>query len=104
MMGYLDNVVVYLANVELGKNNNWLRFQAQIPRLGRSSNYSFEFCGTELQHCLSLTVEDIECLKEMLCSDYGYPPYDIKRAKEVLGQRKEYTIIRRSHKAKDDQD
>ncbi len=93
-MGYNNDIVMYLTGVEYGRNNNWLRFQASVPALNNYSTYYFEFCGSSIEPGFPLLDDSIECLKEMLCNDFGYPPFSLEKAKTTLGNQKEYVIPR----------
>lgn len=84
---------ITITSVRRGKTKNWLKFSAYIAYLSNDRVYSFEFCGTEIVHGLSLDEEAINNLREQLCSDFGYPPYDIKKCKKLIDKiGKEYII------------
>lgn len=82
----------YIFSVEKGKNNNWLKFTASIPSLSHDKDYTLEFCGTEINHSLSLSSEIIESLQEKLIDDFNYGPYDIKKCKDIIKEGKHYQI------------
>lgn len=87
-------IVIRLISVESGKNKNWLTFEAFAGALDRNRKYTISFCGTELEHSLSLTDCEIEELERKLGDDFGYPPFDIEKAKRILGKGKDYVLIR----------
>ena len=85
--------VIYITSVEQGKNTNWLIFTATIGQLDRNKEYTFEFCGTEINNPTSLNKDAIENLRNQLLTDFGFAPYDIKKCEEIIGNYgKEYTI------------
>ena len=85
--------VVNLISVKPGKNKNWLIFEAYVGAMDRNKKYTLEFCGTELKHSLSLLDQEIEQLKVMMCSDFGYAPFDLEEAKKILKNSKSYVLI-----------
>lgn len=90
----MEQINISIFDVRLGETTNWLIFEARVGRLDNHRIYSFAFCGTELNHSLSLLDSDIENLREQLYNDFGYPPFDIQKAKRILGTGKEYILIR----------
>ena len=87
-------IAVWLMDVELGKNKNWLSFKAHVDALDKNKKYTLNFCGTDLEHSLSLPDEEIDKLINMLCSDFGHAPFDLGKAKHILGKGKAYVLIR----------
>ena len=85
-------VVVRLINVKPGENKNWLIFEAYAGALDRNRKYILKFCGTEMEHSLSLIDDEIEELRRRIGEDFGYPPFDVLKAKSVLGKGKNYTL------------
>lgn len=94
-MGMHEQFVVYLKRVEAGKTRNWLKFYAHIGVLNRNQIYTLEFCGTELHPTLSLPEHELEQLRNSLCDDFGFPPYDISETRRILGEGKRYIVIRK---------
>ena len=88
------NLVIKIENVNLGKNKNWLDFQVSVGALDRNRKYTISYCGTELQHGLSLKDDEIEIFKRYLCDDFGFSPFNIKDIKRTLGTGKDYIIVR----------
>ena len=86
------NISFFIFSVEEGKNKNWLRFTAFIDYLDKNTKYSFDYCGTEIHHSVAVTDKVIERLKEQLNNDFGYPPYNIRKCKNLLGNGKQYLI------------
>lgn len=84
--------VVHLISVEQGKNKNWLEFQAYVGVLNRNQTYTITFNGTDLDHGLALPEQQLEQLKEQMCNDFGYAPFDLEEAKRTLGSGKGYTL------------
>lgn len=85
--------VFNLKSVKKGKNINWLDFTSTIGFADANKNYTIEFCGTELIIPDLYLEDDItEELKELLKKDYGYPPYEIKKCKEILKRKNSYSI------------
>ena len=84
------NLVIKIENVNLGKNKNWLDFQVSVGALDRNRKYTISYCGTELQHGLSLKDDEIEIFKRYLCDDFGFSPFNIKDIKRTLGTGKDY--------------
>ena len=89
---YMVHISFDLLSVEEGKNKNWLRFTALIDNLDKNTKYSFDYCGTEVHHSISVTDLVTERLKEQLNADFGYPPFDIQKCKKALGNGKHYLI------------
>lgn len=85
--------VVRLISVKQGKTKNWIEFEAYAGALDYNRIFKIEFCGTEIKHGLSLTDEQLEQLKDKICADFGYAPFDLKKAKQILGKGKDYTLI-----------
>ena len=88
------NLVIKIENVKLGKNKNWLDFQVMVGALDQNRRYTINYCGTELHHGLSLKDEEMEIFRGYLCSDFGFPPFDIQKVKKNLGNGKSYIIVR----------
>ena len=86
------NISFSIFSVEEGKNKNWLRFTAFIDYLDNNTKYSFDYCGTEIHHSVAVTDKVIERLKEQLNNDFGYPPFNIRKCKNILGNGKRYLI------------
>lgn len=86
------NIKITITSVKSGKNKNWLTFSAFIDSLSKNTLYSFDFCGTEIIHSLSLRQKAIDELCSKLCSDFGYAPYDVNKCKKICGKGKEYFI------------
>ena len=42
----------------------------------------------------SLREDEIEELRTMLCDDFGYAPFDVEKAKRILGEGKDYVLKR----------
>lgn len=89
----LVQTVVYVTEVKMGKNKNWLVFGVYAGAFDKNRKYTINYCGTELEHSLSFTDQQSEQLREKLRADFGYPPFDLKKAKRTLGEGKEYTVI-----------
>lgn len=87
-------IAIYLIDVKQGKNRNWLTFNAYVDALDKNKKYTLNFCGTELEHSLSLPDQEVEELVNMMCADFGYAPYDLEKAKQVLQKGKSYVLIR----------
>ena len=88
------NLVIRVENVKPGKNKNWIDFQVRIGALDQNRKYTISFCGTELQHSLSIKDNEIELLREYLYRDFGFPPFNINDVKKTLGKGKDYVIVR----------
>lgn len=84
--------VVRLISVKQGKNKNWLEFECFIGKFDGSRIFYIEFMGTDLSTNASLLDDQKEDLRLKLCDDFGYAPYDLQKAKEVLGDGKCYKI------------
>ena len=87
-------IIIRLISVKPGKNKYWLTFEAYAGALDRNQKYTLEFCGTELEHNLSLTESEIEELKRKISEDFGYPPFNVDETKSILGHGKDYVLIR----------
>ena len=78
--------VIQIISVKLGKNPNWLKFQAFIPHLDVNRKYILDFCGTELSTSASISEETVEDLRKCLCKKFVNMPFDIKECKSILGK------------------
>lgn len=85
-------VVVTIESLAKGRTKNWLTISALIPYLDNNRVYRIDFCGTEIHHDLALPERILSSLKDKLCEDFGYPPYDMKKCKKVLGEGLIYTF------------
>lgn len=83
---------VKITGVGYGKNNNHLKFKGSLYWNQRSSECSFDFIGTEVSCNVYIPEAEKRQLLSQLLEDYGYAPYDIKKAQEVLGEGKTYMI------------
>lgn len=83
---------VHIVNVEEGETENHLIFEAYVPRLSSSGRYEFNFEGADIYSSCSMTDKHLKRLKKKLQDDFGYAPFDIKKAKEILGAGKSYEI------------
>ena len=88
-----SNLNIYVFSVTIGKNNNWLRFSAFVRRFDVNRKYYIDYCGTELAHSIPLTDEGANMFRNMLKKDFGYPPFDIRKCRAILGKGKDYDII-----------
>lgn len=84
-------IVVNVFKVSKGKNSNWLKFTITVGGVNDNREFDVDFCGTELNGG-SLYGDMREIVKNELVSDYGYPPYDIKKCNQILKQKNCYTI------------
>lgn len=91
-------MVVTLVDVSEGKTKNWLIFHAYVGELDRNKKFKLEFCGTDLDHNLSITDEMSEQLRQCIRDDFGSAPYNIKEAKKILKTHYSYRIERKIHK------
>ncbi len=78
--------------MEYGKNKNWLIFKGYVPQCDNSFQYTFEYCGTELYSTANLRESQINDLLEEMNKDFGYAPFDLKKAERLVGDGKEYYI------------
>lgn len=78
--------VIQIISVRLGRNSNWLQFQAFIPHLDLNKKYTLDFCRTELLTSASISDETIEDLRKCLCKKFVHMPFDIKKCKDILGK------------------
>lgn len=86
------NIVVFLKNVKQGKTKNWLTFEICVGRFDVNKKYIVDFCGTDIDSCVPLRAEQKVRLKELFVEDFGYAPYNIEEAKEIVGNGKQYVI------------
>ena len=87
----MEEKVIFI-DVEYGRNENWLRFTGHVPRCDNSKRYIFEYCGTELNTTAIMTEAAMDNLIDCLNDDFGYAPFDINKASEVLDTYREYYI------------
>ena len=78
--------------VELGENKYHLRFKGHIPRLDVNKEYTFDYIGTETTSNSSLTGKHLDILTEELYKDFNSAPFDLAKAKKILGRGKQYKI------------
>lgn len=83
-------MVIYIVNVRKGKTPYHLEFDVYNGELNRNRKYYIEYTGTELIHNMCLTDEIEEALKESLNEDFGFAPFDIDKAKRIIGKSKTY--------------
>lgn len=89
-------IVIWIKSVSKGRNSYWLFFKAYAGVFSNTTVYPIDFCATELHTSIPLSDSETEELKELLVADFGYPPYDIDKAKLLIGRAgKGYTIKRR---------
>lgn len=81
---------VQLRSVTKGRNKNWLTFEAMY-HIGEGL-YTVDFCGTEIHHSMSLSDSQNEALLSYMSADFDYAPYDIDKAKRILGRGKRYEL------------
>lgn len=93
------NTVIWIKSVSAGKNAYWLSFKAYAGAFSNTTLYPIDFCSTELHTSIPLSDAETEELMELLVADFDYPPYDIEKAKQLIGtDGKGYTIQRRRDK------
>lgn len=85
-------IVVFVINAKKGKTENWIVFEANVSRFDVNRKYIIDFCGTEVDSDIPLTDGQNEILKELLVKDFGYAPYNIEKAKKIIGMGKQYFI------------
>lgn len=86
------NIIVFIKNVKKRKTINWLAFEANVGFFDVNRIYTINFCGTDVDSSIPLTGKQNETLKELLIKDFGYAPYNINKAKKIIGDGKEYVI------------
>lgn len=86
------NIVVFIKDAKKGTSKNWIILKAFAERFDKNKVYEINFCGTEANSSIPLTDKQNETLKELLIQDFGYAPYDIDKAKKIIGNGKQYTI------------
>lgn len=88
----METRVVRLTEVKIGATENHLCFVGYVPYLDANKKWKFDFTGVDLYATASLTEKGVENLLKELCDDFGYAPYDIHKAKRILGDGKDYSI------------
>lgn len=78
--------------VKIGETKNHLLFRGFVPSLDNFRKYKFDYTGTDLTSTSGLTTKQLERLRKKLQKDYGYPPFDEKEAKDILGGFEQYSI------------
>ncbi len=73
-------------DAEKGKNSNWVKIYAYVASIDINRKFEFDFCGTELQSSCTMTDEQNETMKELLCDRIGYAPFDIKNVKKYINR------------------
>lgn len=84
---------INLEDVKLGKNSNHLIFSGYVSALSNFYKYSFDYTGVDLTTTAGLLDDQRERLREELLKDFGYAPFNITDAKNMLGEYgKQYRI------------
>ena len=83
--------VINLWSVKKGQTQNWLEFTVTIGGLNDTRKFKLYFCGTELNG-LSLSTKAVEKIRERFIADYHYPPYDVKKCKQILELNNNFTV------------
>lgn len=86
------NSTIWIRSASKGKSDNWLVFSVYVSHLDVNKKYRIEFCGTELISSLPLTDEQVDRLKGKMVQDFGYAPYNIDKAKRIIGEGRSYSI------------
>lgn len=86
------NIIVFINNASLGKNNYWISFDAYVSSFNPSKRYKMDYCGTKLHSSIPFTAEKSEVMRGMLIDDYAYGPFDINRVRTILGSGKSYVF------------
>lgn len=73
-----------LNSVKQGKTKNWLIFECYVPMLDINKKFKIEFCGTELHADFEISNLGKKQLLELFLADFGYAPYDISKAQNIL--------------------
>lgn len=89
-----QQIIVSLIDVEYGRNENWLSFKAYVGWLNKNRKYTLDYCGTELKHSLPLLDCEMDELRASMYKDFGSAPFDLHKAKHILGEGKDYILIR----------
>ena len=86
------NMAINLESVELGATENHLLFRGYVPGFDNFRMFKFDFTGVGLTSTSNLSEKQLERLLEKMVEDFGYPPFDENKAREVLGTWKQYKI------------
>lgn len=86
--------MISIQDVELGKNGCWLKFHAYVGRYDVNKKYEIDYCGTGISSDIPLTDEQKEMFRSQLNKDFGYAPFDIVKAKRILGDGRQYRIAK----------
>ena len=86
------SIKIRLQSVSKGKNINFLNFEGYIPLFDNSRLYIFKFCGTDVYTNAPMNDEMIESFKQALASEFGYAPFNLSKAKRLLGNGRDYDI------------
>ena len=85
--------IVRLVKVESGRTKNHLIFRGYISRLDSNFLYEFDYTGVEIEYT-NASVN--EFAKNNLCNclngDFGYAPFDLHKARNILGDGIDYSI------------
>jgi len=84
-------IFVNLIKVGKGKNGNHLKFEGYVPTFDVNKLYKFEFYGTGIE-TNSLPEDFNKKLAKELSKDFGHAPFDVKSAKAIFDNGKEYTV------------
>lgn len=82
---------VNLSEVKV-KGKNHLIFKGFVLPLYLNDQYHFDFCGTELTTTAGIPDENLEVMRQELIKDYGFAPYDGRKAKKILKEKFQYNI------------
>lgn len=84
--------IIWIKQVNKGENEYWLHFDAYVDRFDKNKLYGIEYCGTEASSSIPLTSEQSMKFVEMLSEDFGYAPFNVEKARLIIGSGKEYII------------
>lgn len=86
------NIVIFIKNVKKGTTKNWIILEAFAERFDKNKVYEINFCGTDVNSSIPLIEDQNKILRDLLVKDFGYAPYDIDKAKKIIGNGKKYII------------
>ena len=85
--------IIRFTHVSVKNKNYHLLFKGYVPSFDKNKIYEFDFIGTEIYIFPEITELAQENLTKYLAKDFGYPPYNRKKVKDIFGNGKEYEVI-----------
>ena len=67
-------------------------FKGDVPYLSTCREFEFDYIGTEVHVNGNMTKKQLEELEEQMREDFGFAPFELSKAKAVLGEFITYSV------------